>query len=71
MELELTAGEFPDLLLYPRLELRISDRNYPIWLTVPFQLADAVRNNHTSNVSGTWDRFDRSVARQVLAHELK
>lgn len=71
MELELTAGEFPDLLLYPRLELRISDRNYPIWLTLPFQLADAVRNNHTSNVSGTWDRFDRSVARQVLAHELK
>ena len=67
MELEITAGEFPDLLIYPRLELRISDRNYPIWITLPFQLADAVGNKHTFNIPGSWDRFDRSVARQVCA----
>ena len=68
-EVELTPGAFPDSTVHPLLELRISDRNYPIWITVPFQLAGSVRSEHPVQTQGAWDAFDRSVARQILAHE--
>ncbi len=69
MEVELNPGEFPDIILHPRVELRISDRNYPIWITVPFQLAGTIRSEHSTGTPGNWDAFDRRVARQILARE--
>lgn len=69
LEVELTAGEFPDVLCHLPLELRISDRDYPILVTVPFQLAGTVQAEHPVSSPGCWDAFDRSMARGALVAE--
>ena len=69
LEVELTAGEFPDVLCHLPLELRISDRDYPILVTVPFQLAGIVQADHPVSSPGCWDAFDRSMARGALVAE--
>lgn len=38
VEMELTAGHFSDNVVHIPIEVRISDRNYPVYVTVPFQL---------------------------------
>ncbi len=71
LEVELTAGDFSDVMIYPQLELRISDRNYPYYVTLPFQLSGSVVNEHPAETPAFWDNFDRSVARKVLVEGMR
>lgn len=71
MEIELTAGEFSDAMIYPQVELHISGRKYPLYVTVPFQLAGAVRNEYPAGTQDAWNDYDRSAARKVLVEEMR
>ena len=65
IEVELTVGEFDGGYLYLPLAVRLSGRNYPTYITVPFQRRDSVRTTHEKPDSLYWDNHDRMLARRA------
>ena len=67
IEVELTAGEFADVMTYLPVELRMSDRNFPSWIAVPFQQAGAVKSEWPDAVDQpAWDALNRRAARRAV-----
>ena len=67
IEVELTAGEFVDVMSYLPVELRMSDRNFPSWIAVPFQQAGAVKSEWPDAVDQpAWDALNRRAARRAV-----
>lgn len=64
-EIEITAGAFSGAFVYLQVELRISDRNFPSWAAVPFQLAGAVRSEWPEADQSYWDRKNIREARRL------
>jgi len=54
IEIELTAGSFPDVMMYLQVELYISDRKYPCIVTVPIQQKGTVRNEYPTEIQPVW-----------------
>ena len=48
-----------------RKNIRISGRNYPTFITVPFQYRDSVRATLEKPDSLYWDNHDRMLARRA------
>ena len=65
IEVELTVGEFDSAYVYLPLAVRISGRNYPTFITVPFQYRDSVRATLEKPDSLYWDNHDRMLARRA------
>ena len=64
VEIEITPGEFPGAMTYIPVELRLSDRNFPCWIAVPFQLAGSLKSEYPAIDQHKWDRDNRRTARQ-------
>lgn len=64
IEVELTAGKFADVMTYIPIELRISDRNFPSWIALPFQRAEVVKSEWPGP-EPIWDCVNRRIARRV------
>ncbi len=60
---EITPGEFSGAMEYIRLELRLSDRNNPNWIAVPFQLRGAVEQEELTYCKSFWEDEHRRIAR--------
>ncbi len=63
-EVEITAGTFTEPTIHIPVEVRLTDRNYPCWVAVPFQLADTMNNQYPDPDQPWWDRRNRLEARR-------
>ncbi len=67
VEWEIVPGEFSGAYEYPLLELRLAGRFNPEFITVPIQLAEAVKNDYRVCDQSRWDSRDRLLARRALS----
>ena len=63
--MELTVGEFDGAYVYLPLSVRLSGRNYPTFVTIPFQFRGSVRTTLAKTDSLYWDNHDRMLARRA------
>lgn len=65
IDVELTVGEFDGAYVYLPLSVRLSGRNYPTFVTIPFQFRGSVRTTLAKTDSLYWDNHDRMLARRA------
>lgn len=65
IDVELTVGEFDGAYVYLPLAVRLSGRNYPTFVTIPFQFRGSVRTTLAKTDSLYWDNHDRMLARRA------
>ena len=63
IELTLNVGEFSDVFEYIPVELRLAERNYPVYITVPFQCSSMSDINAGIAYQDMWTTKNRISAR--------
>ena len=64
LEIRITPGLFPASTVHIPVKLELSDRNYPFWITVPFQLAGSIRSEYPLFAPDEPDARNRLAARR-------
>jgi ADP-ribosylglycohydrolase len=66
LDVEITAGPGKESFTYIPVKVRISDRNSPVYLTVPFQLAGSVKSGEYDVVEQSYyDALNRRLTRRA------
>ena len=63
LDLTLNVGKFSDAFEYVPVELRLAERNYPVYITVPFQCSSMSDINAGTPWQDMWTTKNRISAR--------